>query len=91
MPEGSKTASHQELLQNPSESALYAHTLHTCSSQKCFAITIFEKTRMSRGRVQSKTFWDDNVEFRWGFAIGVGSTTIVVPKAWGMKLSTKLK
>ena len=51
LPEGSKTASHQESLQNPSKSTLCAHTLHTCSSQKRFPKMFFEITLMNRDRV----------------------------------------
>ena len=64
-PERSKTASQQESLQNHNQSALDAHTLHTCSNQKRFRKHIFEKTRMSRNCVQSITFRDHNVAFAW--------------------------
>ena len=70
-----KTASHQEPLQNRSTSALCAHTLHTCSSQKRFPTMFFEMTPMSRESVQSIMFWHRRIDFRWGFAIGFESIT----------------
>ena len=78
--EGSKTASHQESLQNRSKSTLCAHTLHTCSSQKRFPKKIFEIMLMSRDRVQSIPLSGHNCDFRSAFAVGFESITKPQPE-----------
>ena len=68
-------ASIQESLQNRSKSARRAHTSHTCPSHRRISKPTFEKTSMSRDRVQSIAFWEYTCHFRWGFAVVFESTT----------------
>ena len=80
LPEAPQTASHQESLQNHSRSILCAHTLHTCSSQKCFPKMFVEITLMSRDRVQCIPLWHHNCDFLSCFAIGFESTAKPQPE-----------
>ena len=52
-----------------------ADTLHTCSSQKRFPITVFEKTVMSRGCMQSITFAVHMCAVRYSFIKSVENIT----------------
>ena len=74
-PQGPKTGPKHELLENRSESACSAHTLHTCPNHRRFSKTILEKTFLSRDRVRNITFSVHVCPFRCGFITGFESIT----------------